>query len=463
MPVSTNLDSDSVDRPAQRHGPSLERRRLQSYLALILGDIIAVFAGFGLSGYLYLGQVGLEQAWVMAQLILPMFLTVALYNAAYSLDALRRPFSGAAKGVAALLISAGAVVFIAFYTKSSADFSRILFTGGVILSVFLLVWVRAQMRSFVAWRCGGRIVNELVISDGGPPITLPAAQQVDAGRAGIVPRLDDPQMLNRIGTLLSGVDRVVISCPAGRRAAWATILRGANIEGEVVDDAVAELGAHGARIVAGHGLLRVSVGPLGFRARAMKRIFDVVVASAALVLLAPLLLLVTLAILIEDGSPVLFIQRRVGRGNRFFAMYKFRSMRHAASDGDGTRSTGRKDDRITRVGSLIRRTSIDELPQLFNVVKGDLSLVGPRPHALGSQAGDKLFWEVDERYWTRHALKPGLTGLAQIRGLRGATEQEADLANRLDADLEYLDGWSPWRDLQIIIATLKVLVHDRAF
>ena len=115
------------------------------------------------------------------------------------------------------------------------------------------------------------------------------------------------------------------------------------------------------------------------------------------------------------------------------------------------------------MGRFIRRTSIDELPQLINVIEGKMSLVGPRPHALGSQAGDKLFWEVDRRYWLRHALKPGLTGLAQVRGLRGATAQESDLADRLGADLEYLNGWSLWRDMRIIAATLGVLVHDRAF
>jgi lipopolysaccharide/colanic/teichoic acid biosynthesis glycosyltransferase len=144
-------------------------------------------------------------------------------------------------------------------------------------------------------------------------------------------------------------------------------------------------------------------------------------------------------------------------------MYKFRSVRHADIDADGHESIGRGDARLTAVGRFIRRTSIDELPQLWNVLKGDMSLVGPRPHAIGSQAGDKLFWQVDERYWQRHALKPGLTGLAQIRGLRGPTQIEADLVARLDADLEYLDHWSLWRDIRILLATLRVVIHNRAF
>jgi lipopolysaccharide/colanic/teichoic acid biosynthesis glycosyltransferase len=100
---------------------------------------------------------------------------------------------------------------------------------------------------------------------------------------------------------------------------------------------------------------------------------------------------------------------------------------------------------------------------LFNVLKGEMSLVGPRPHAIGSLAGDKLFWEVDPLYWQRHSLRPGLTGLVQIRGLGGATEQEADLTSRLQADLEYLSGWTIWRDVKILLATSLVMLHDRAF
>lgn len=100
---------------------------------------------------------------------------------------------------------------------------------------------------------------------------------------------------------------------------------------------------------------------------------------------------------------------------------------------------------------------------MFNVLRGDMSLVGPRPHAIGSQAGDKFFWEVDQRYWHRHSLRPGLTGLAQIRGFRGATDHETDLTSRLHADLEYIAGWTIWRDLRILLATTLVVVHHRAF
>ena len=351
----------------------LERRRLQAYLALIAGDVLAIFTAFCLSGYLYLASNGLAQAALLAQLLLPVFLTVGLYNGAYSLATLQSSQTGMLRAMSALGISAAAVVFIGYYTKSNATFSRVMFTSGALFALVLLCWTRLQMRAFVRWRCGSRVVNELLIDDAGPQINLPGAMRANAAQLGLVPALHDPAALNRIGTVLNAIDRVVVTCPPERRAAWASVLKSANIAGEVVDDTVAELGAHGARTVGGHGFLRVSIGPLGMRARVTKRMFDTVLAGIALILLIPVLLIVAAAILSEDGSPILFVQRRVGRANRFFEMYKFRSMAAGRSDHEGRQSTERGDARITRVGAFIRRTSLDELPQLFNVLKGEMS------------------------------------------------------------------------------------------
>ena len=142
---------------------------------------------------------------------------------------------------------------------------------------------------------------------------------------------------------------------------------------------------------------------------------------------------------------------------------KFRTMHMALSDHKADRLTEKDDPRVTRIGAFLRRTSIDELPQLFNVLKGDMSIVGPRPHAAAAKAAQSLYWEVDERYWARHCIKPGMTGLAQVRGHRGPTDRHEDLINRLQSDLEYVTNWSIWRDLRIIVATLRVLAHDNAF
>jgi lipopolysaccharide/colanic/teichoic acid biosynthesis glycosyltransferase len=209
--------------------------------------------------------------------------------------------------------------------------------------------------------------------------------------------------------------------------------------------------------------MQVASGPLDLRSRALKRAMDLSLTIPAIIFLSPLLVLVALSIKLESKGPVLFRQQRMGRGNRLFSVLKFRSMHVADSDTDGSQSVSRGDRRVTRVGRFIRATSIDELPQLFNVLHGDMSLVGPRPHALGSLAGVERFWEVDQRYWHRHSLKPGITGLAQVRGLRGATHEREDLVRRLQADLEYLNEWTLWRDIAIVAATVRVLVHPNAF
>ncbi len=443
--------------------PSLERRRLQCYLAQIAVDIVGLLSGFAIASFLYTGFAGVSADLVIAQLILPIFLTIAFYNGTYSIDSIGHVLLGIGRSFVALILSALFVALIAFVTKSGAEFSRVGFFSGTALAGALLTWSRLSMRAFVHWRCGAHVRNDLIINDGGPVVSLPGAIEVSADALGIRADLDDPGVLDRVGSVLRNIDRVVVSCPIERRAVWAMLLKGVNIEGEVLDEQVRQLGAQGARVIGEHGMLLVSVGPLGLRSRAIKRIFDIVCAGGAIVVLAPLLALVALAIKLEDGGSVLFIQKRVGRSNRFFQMYKFRSMSEGHADRDGRVSTSRGDDRITRVGAFIRRTSIDELPQLFNVLKGDMSVVGPRPHALGSHAGDKLFWEVDRRYWHRHSLKPGLSGLAQVRGFRGATESEGDLVDRLQSDLEYLEGWTIMRDVTIVLLTLRVLVHHRAF
>lgn len=443
--------------------PSRERRRLQCYLALVVGDIVSIFMGFAVAGYLIAGGVGLANAMVHAQLVLPIYLTLALYNGSYSIASLQEAWTGIFRAYVATVIAVVVVIFVQFLIKPGTDVSRFGFNGGALATMVVIAWMRLQLRSFVAWRCGPNVINELIIDDGGPQVNLRGAIRISAAAMGLRPNLNDPHALDRVGLVLRNIDRVIVSCPAGRRVQWAMMLKGANVDGEVLDDEVVRLGAQGARVVGNHGLLLVSAGPLGLRDRAIKRLFDMAFAGGAILALSPLLLVVALAVKLQDGGPVFFTQRRMGRGNRFFNMYKFRSMTQSLCDSDGNVSASKDDQRITRIGRFIRKTSIDELPQLFNVLLGDMSLVGPRPHATGSLAGDKLFWEVDLRYWQRHSLKPGLSGLAQVRGFRGATDHESDLVDRLQSDLEYLEGWTIMRDLQIIFLTLRVLVHDRAF
>lgn len=436
---------------------------MQAYIGCLLVDGLAIFGSFMLAAGIFHGDPLAPDAMLAAQLLLPFYWSLALALQVYGLSALISPGFASRRALLSLFGAATAILIVAFLTKSTAVYSRAVISMGMVLSAATLFGVKYVLRPLIVRQCGSTALNVLVIDDGGAPLRVAHAYHIDSREHGLVPDLDDPHMLDRIGLYLMNMDRVLVTCPVDRRGKWALVFKSANIEGEIVDSEVWDLGVIGARRGRNFGSLVVSSGPLGMRGRVAKRLFDIAFAGGAVIVLSPLLLLVGLAILIEDGRPIFFLQPRTGRGNRFFLIFKFRSMRVETSDHAGNRSASRDDDRITRVGRFIRSTSIDELPQLLNVLRGEMSVVGPRPHAIGSRAGTKLFWEVDSRYWLRHSLKPGLTGLAQVRGLRGATERESDLADRLQADLEYLDGWTIWRDCRIVLSTIRVLVHRRAF
>jgi putative colanic acid biosynthesis UDP-glucose lipid carrier transferase len=192
----------------------------------------------------------------------------------------------------------------------------------------------------------------------------------------------------------------------------------------------------------------------------LKRVMDVFVAGGALLFFAPLLLMVALLIKLESRGPVFFRQARGGLNGHAFTIFKFRSMR-VQENGDKVVQARRDDDRITVVGRIIRKTSIDELPQLLNVLKGDMSIVGPRPHAL---AHDAQYGAVIANYHLRFRARPGLTGLAQIKGLRGGTNAVEAMAARVDADNEYIERWTFGEDVRIILMTVPhLLMAENAY
>ena len=459
------LESVRHENVEKKLVPSLERRRLRTYALILLADGILFNLAFALGSLVWEGRWAEPRSMLAAQAMLPAYYTIALYNGSYGLKALSDWLHATRQAVIAVVISAGLINFVAFYTKSNEDFSRAAVTLGLLFTAIMLVAMRRAVWGLIKWRWDGRIANHLVIDDGGSSFPYPDAVIVSAAEFNLDPGSHDPFMLDRLGKLLRNQDHVVVSCPRERREDWAFLLKSAGVYGEIVSEPAHSLGAVGVHRYddLDRTTLVVSTGPLRLRARIIKRAFDTLVAGAALVVLSPLLLVVAALIKLEDGGPVLFVQRRLGRGNQFFDMYKFRSMRVERLDHDGNRSASRDDDRITRIGAFIRRTSIDELPQILNVLMGDMSIVGPRPHAIGSQANNKFFWEVDRKYWQRHCLKPGLTGLAQVRGHRGATEREKDLTDRLQSDLEYIAEWSLLRDIQIVLRTARVLSHENAY
>jgi polysaccharide biosynthesis protein PslA len=193
----------------------------------------------------------------------------------------------------------------------------------------------------------------------------------------------------------------------------------------------------------------------------LKEMLDRGLAVVAVVLLSPILLITCLAIRLESKGPILFRQIRFGFNNNEISVLKFRSMYVDRQDASGAERTQKNDPRVTRVGRFIRRTSIDELPQLFNVLKGDMSLVGPRPHATMMRVGDKYYFDAVKGYTARHRVKPGITGLAQVRGLRGEIATTERARKRVEYDIYYIENWSPLLDIRIMIETVLKLVWDK--
>jgi lipopolysaccharide/colanic/teichoic acid biosynthesis glycosyltransferase len=190
-------------------------------------------------------------------------------------------------------------------------------------------------------------------------------------------------------------------------------------------------------------------------ASAAKRLFDIALASATLIFFAPLLITVAILIKVTSPGPVLFSQHRYGYRNCLFKIYKFRSMRVDACDSAGVKQTVQGDSRITSIGRILRKTSLDEIPQLINVIKGDMSLVGPRPHVPGMLAAGLPYEDLVSDYFERHTTRPGITGLAQVSGCRGSTVDRDRAISRIDYDLEYLENWSLRMDIMIIARTIR--------
>jgi len=189
--------------------------------------------------------------------------------------------------------------------------------------------------------------------------------------------------------------------------------------------------------------------------KSVKRLLDVAVSAICLIVLAPLFLVVGLAIVLDSKGPVFFCQTRWGRAGKKIDVYKFRSMVADECDLSGVRQTVIDDPRVTAVGRFLRRTNIDELPQLFNVLKGEMSLVGPRCHVVGMKAAGIPYEQLVPRYHDRHLMRPGITGLAQMRGLRGPTESASRAKARIASDLHYVENFSLLLDLKIIVGTIR--------
>jgi Undecaprenyl-phosphate glucose phosphotransferase len=192
----------------------------------------------------------------------------------------------------------------------------------------------------------------------------------------------------------------------------------------------------------------------------VKRGEDLVLGSIALVALSPIMAFSALLIRLSSPGPVLFVQPRMGFNNEVIHVLKFRTMFTDKGDLSGAGATTRNDPRVTPIGRILRKLSIDELPQLLNVIKGDMSMVGPRPHPLQMKVGERYYQEAVRGYAGRHRVRPGLTGLAQVNGLRGEIRTVERAKRRVELDKEYIDRWSLWLDIRILFATVRAVVMD---
>jgi polysaccharide biosynthesis protein PslA len=280
-----------------------------------------------------------------------------------------------------------------------------------------------------------------------------------------VPVLGDTQALlsHRV---MPYVDRVVITVPSSAQNRVRQLIERLRI----LPNDISLLLEFDAAAGSNRALSRLAESPLAQvsgrahdEARAAwKRVQDLVLGGAIMLLALPVMALVALAVKLDSPGPVLFRQRRHGFNNEEIVVWKFRSMRHECADATSSRQVTAGDDRITRVGRFIRSTSLDELPQIINVLKGEMSLVGPRPHAIGMKTGESESARLVAEYAHRHRIKPGITGWAAIKGSRGPVPTAADVRRRVELDVDYIERQSLWLDLYILAMTLPCLLGDRA-
>ena len=384
------------------------------------------------------------------------------------------------------LKAAGAMIVVAFLTKDNLELSRMWIGTGIVSGcvVIFVVMVLSEQLSASLHRSGalgdrlaiygtnGRIEHLLNILQNndrrfqidsvygeaeGVDVSAPDQINVRCG-------LDDLIARARAGH----VDAILLNLPWSDQSVIENVVRRleeVNVDVMIVPSEL-QLARRTMRIERCGPFATIALyqRPMQGLGALVKIAIDRTVAAIALLFFGPLMLACALAIWIESPGPVLFRQKRRGMNNEPFTMFKFRSMHIAATDQNADRLVTRGDARVTKVGGFLRRSSLDELPQLINILRGDMSLVGPRPHAYGAKAADRLYEEVVARYPARHRVLPGLTGLAQVRGFRGNTLREEDIIRRIDSDLEYIERWSISLDLIIIARTaITLFFHKQAY
>ena len=436
--------------------------RLSIGCGVAIFDMAVIFlsSGFFLSGFPISKNLTPN---IEAQFLFAVFyLVFAITARAYRFDTLLHFPKSASSAMLPIFYALVTITILkSILHGENVNILAMVFATGALLSVVALS-LRLAVSSLIRNNSQSNLFDNVFVVDS-VQVKAPAGfRTIDARARGLEPDADNPIMRRWAAESLQYADRIVIACNAARYELWAQFLSGSHSEIRFYIPDANDLGIFSTSTFRHDIFLKPEI-VLNPDQRFLKRIFDICGGVILLVLFMPLMVLTGLLVKLDHPGPMFFEQVRIGRGNRLFSLYKFRSLKANSTDFSGLKSVTKSDDRMTSLGKFIRATSIDELPQLLNVLRGEMSLVGPRPHALASQAENQLFWEIDKDYWRRHATKPGMTGLAQIRGFRGATQTRVDLVNRLQSDMDYLRDWSIWRDVYILAATPFVLIHKNAY
>ena len=404
----------------------------------------------------------------------------------YWLRALSNPISFLQRLLPVILIVLLAFVGLLFALKMSDRLSRfwvfswfIAGSGALVMGRIFLSWFLTSAARV------GRIGRNIVIVGGGEQGSrlIGYLQSTHDPLNNIVGVFDD--RLERIDPEISGVpllgnlddlinysrkhrcDEILVALPSNAHERVTSVvdkLRVLPVQvGLSSDFSDLNLLSAGYRNFSGVPVLAMTCKPFTGAQTLFKRVQDIVLGSLITLLVLPVMALIAVLVKLESPGPVFFRQPRYGFNNKLINVYKFRTMYAHQSDRAGSQLTRKNDPRITRIGRFLRRSSLDELPQFFNVLKGEMSIVGPRPHAVQAKAGSKLYGDVVGEYASRHRVKPGITGWAQVNGWRGETSTERQITERVNHDLHYIENWSLPLDLWIIVLTVfAVLKADNA-
>jgi Undecaprenyl-phosphate glucose phosphotransferase len=398
---------------------------------------------------------------------------------AYSAEALRRPALQVGKAAAAWMAASAGLVAIAYLTSTSIIYSRGWAVLWLVLSPLGFILVRGFAAARVArWRRQGLLSTRVAVVGTGDLARAVARQLEDAPDQQcrlvgfFAETAEDGHLVackGDIESLLAAVaanqvDEILVALPWTGGASLDALLRKLNsvpVNVRICPDlALLKRPVRRLPPIAALPTFDLYERPLSGWNQVSKRAEDLVLTPLILLAALPVLLLIAALVKLDSPGPVLFRQRRFGFNNNEFTVYKFRTMHHRPQ-GDQVPQARKGDGRVTRIGAFLRRTSLDELPQLINVLRGEMSLVGPRPHAV---AHNRLFARTIDDYLGRHRVKPGMTGWAQVNGLRGEIRSEEQLRLRVQHDLYYIDHWSLWLDIKILLLTLFVgFVHENAY